>query len=212
MNQLLTKLLLWILMPAPLVSPSTVRSARIPDCSLLHTSRGTVSLVETEDAHPLQDATGQQQTYRLYNGDTVIFSRHTANSSISGPLTVHEYRVDSPEGTLCWYDADAGDWVVEPLAPGEIDASCIHVTAASGDFYCYTPKAYADLGSGSLRYLPALDGSLQILADAGGFWLRLTVPALPTGCMADATVVLSSQPLFDWVVPSLEDYWKAYSM
>ncbi len=155
----------------------------------LHFAQGTASVTET-----VQKGVSVR-ICALPNGDTVKMARLTAPA---GEACVEEVRLEGG-GTLRWYDAQAGQWQSQPLRAGTVRTGCAVITMESGgELFLYTPKVYESLERATVRHLPALDGSIELRQDGGGWTLRVLLPSLPAGCEADYLLLTGREALFDW--------------
>lgn len=198
--------------------PATGRPAAVrpqlglaDNVTLLHTSRGTVAVTEEASDDALAGTTRSGRTYDLYNGDRVAMGRLETDRNLREPVLV-QWRLEAQDAVLRWYDAEHAAWRETPLAAGTYRASCLTVTAGGGETLIYTPKVYDNLGSGTLRHWPELDGALEVCADGGGFTLGLTVPSMPAGSEAHWTVASSDTALLDWAGGTDGPYWANYTL
>lgn len=174
----------------------------------LHFDRGGVHV--REESLTENNAVIQRRAYALYNGDRVETGRAQANGA-TGSLTVTQTGLPASDGTVRWFDPASGTWQAAPLSERTIRFSCAVVTLENGgEALFYTPKVYQSLGSGTLRHLPNLDGSLELRRTGGGWTVCLTVPSLPAGCAADYTLVTSPERLFTGP-EVLNNFWCFYT-
>ena len=178
----------------------------------LDTSRGGVTVVEQQTEHSTNGTILSHRGYILYNGDTVTMERLESQNNLSAPVTA-QWRLPQSTGMVRWYDTEQGRWLATALRPLTKTASCITITTDDGgETMIYTPKVYENLGSGTLRHQPSLDGSLTVSADGEGYLVQLTVPRLPAGMEAHWTVVTSQEALLDWAGGTDDDFWSAYTL
>ena len=199
-------------------APAPQQGVRCPACGgrvdvrTLEADGGDVAVTSHTTTDHETGATVRHRCYTLPDGDTVSMGRVTSGGNLDGPVLAR-WRMPADGGVLRWYDVRAEHWREAPLAPGTVRAGCIFLTGSDGgETMIYTPKVYDDLGSGTLRYEPRLDGALEITADGDGLLLELTVPQLPAGSCADWTAVSSSGPLLDWAGGNDGGFWSAYTL
>ena len=171
-----------------------------------------MTVVEQQTEHSTNGTVLSHRGYILYNGDTVTMERLESQSNLSAPVTA-QWRLPQNTGMVRWYDTEQGRWLATALRPLTKTASCITITTDDGgETMIYTPKVYENLGSGTLRHQPSLDGSLTVSADGEGYLVQLTVPRLPAGMAAHWTVVTSQEALLDWAGGTDDDFWSAYTL
>ena len=181
----------------------------MPEPSLHFASGGVYISEETAEENGVLF---QRRTYELYNGDQVKMGRAEAIGSLDAPVVARVELPVSAGGMVRWYDPASDSWQSAPLSGRTVRASCVIVSLErGGEALFYTPRVYQDVGSGTVRYFPALDGSLVLRQTANGWSVRLTVPSLPAGYAADYTMVVSTGPLFPGP-RTLDDFWRNYTL
>ncbi len=184
-----------------------------PDASIrtLHFTRGEAVVVSSSGRDDANQVTNLRRFYSIYNGDAVVMGRAGAGRTLQEACAA-EFFLPAGSGTIRWYDPDGQLWHAAALSPFSLRAGCAVVTMNhGGEALFYTPKVYEPQGAGTLRYLPELDGSLEIQATKAGWRIRLAVPALPEGCFADYTAVFSCGSLFEGP-EVLDAYWRNYTL
>lgn len=205
-------LLLALMTASPAVSQVQGTVPENTELRTLDTSRGGVAIVEQQTENSANGTIRSSRGYVLYNGDTVTMERVESKNNLIQPVT-SQWRIPQDTGMVRWYDVQKGQWLATALRPMTKTASCITVTLGDGsETMIYTPKVYDDLGSGTLRHRPSLDGSLTVTADGDDYLLQLTVPQLPAGTEAHWTVVSSQEALLDWPGGTDDDFWAAYTL